>query len=201
MTDTHGRRERYAVALYNTLETSPFHTPWEDLGPLRRTVWYARAEAAMAVADAEHAVVAPPADRAALRNRIAAAIRDAACSGDCGKTEEECAKERIQPFAWHHGRLAVVEGEPEQFADAVLAVLPPPVDQAAAVPSIPSKADTAPADESPHIYMTAIRHQAAHVHDFTKAGQMTDALEHVEAIERLLAVYRRAVGVQDGAQS
>ena len=124
------RRERYAVALYNTLETSPFHTPWEELGPLRRTVWYARAEAAMAVADAEHAVVAPPADRAALRNRIAAAIRDAACSGDCGKTEEECAKERIQPFAWHHGRLAVVEGEPEQFADAVLALLPEPADRA-----------------------------------------------------------------------
>ena len=72
----------------------------------------------------------------------------------------------------------------------------PPADRTAQAPSIPSTADTAPADESPHIYMTAIRHQAAHVHDFTKAGQMTEALEHVEAIERLLAVYRRAVGAQ-----
>ena len=33
MTDTRGRRERYAVALYNTLEVSPFHTPWEELWP------------------------------------------------------------------------------------------------------------------------------------------------------------------------
>lgn len=68
---------------------------------------------------------------ATLRDRIAAAIRDAACPGNCGKTEEECAKERIQPFVWHHGRLAVVEGAPEMFADAVLAVLPPPADWAA----------------------------------------------------------------------
>ena len=75
----------------------------------------------------------PAGERAALRDRIAEAIRDAACSGDCGETEEECAKERIQPFAWHHGRLAVVEGEPEQFADAVLAVLPEPADRAAVV--------------------------------------------------------------------
>ncbi|WP_190098630.1 hypothetical protein [Streptomyces griseoflavus] len=75
------------------------------------------------------AAVEPPADqttpsrRAGLRDRLAAAIRDAACKGDCGKSEEECAKERIQPFVWHHGRLAVVEGTPEQFADAVLPVL------------------------------------------------------------------------------
>ncbi|MFI1408831.1 hypothetical protein ACH4Y0_02660 [Streptomyces sp. NPDC020707] len=65
------------------------------------------------------------------RDRLASAIRDAACPGDCGKTEEECAKERIQPFVWHHGRLAVVEGTPEQFAAAVLAVLPEPTDRAA----------------------------------------------------------------------
>lgn len=57
------------------------------------------------------------------RDRIAEAIRAAACPGDCGKTEEECARERIQPFVWHHGHLAVVEGTPEQFAAAVLAVL------------------------------------------------------------------------------
>lgn len=60
-----------------------------------------------------------PAD---VRDQIAAAIRDAACDGDCGKTEDECARERIQPFAWHHGKLTVVEGSPEQFADAVLRV-------------------------------------------------------------------------------
>jgi hypothetical protein len=75
---------------------------------------------------------APATDRD-MRERIAAAVRDAACPGDCGKTEEECAKERIQPFVWHHGKLAVVEGTPEQIADAVLpAVLPAPDQQAAA---------------------------------------------------------------------
>lgn len=76
-------------------------------------------------------VAVPPADRAGLRELIADAIRSAACPGDCGKTEEECARERIQPFVWHHGRLAAVEGSPEQFADAVLAVLPAPVDRGA----------------------------------------------------------------------
>ena len=61
-------------------------------------------------------------------------------------------------------------------------------------PALPSPEDTADGDESPHVYLTAIRHQAGLAHDFTKAGRMAEALEHVEAIERLLAVYRRAVG-------
>ena len=65
------------------------------------------------------------------REQIADAIRDAACTGDCNSTEEECAKTRIQPFVWHHGRLAVVEGAPEMFADVVLGLLPAPVDRAA----------------------------------------------------------------------
>ena len=69
----------------------------------------------------------PPTDRAGLRKLIADAIRAAACPGDCGKTEEQCARERIQPFVWHHGLLAAVEGSPEQFADAVLTVLFGPI--------------------------------------------------------------------------
>jgi hypothetical protein len=73
-----------------------------------------------------------PATNRELRERIAEAVRDAACPGDCGKTEEECAKERIQPFAWHHGKLAVIEGTPEQIADAVLPLVPAPTDQTAA---------------------------------------------------------------------
>lgn len=89
------------------------------------------AAVAAAVARAHVSAVRPPAtDPTALREQVAEAIRAAACPGNCGKTEEECARERIQPFAWHHGRLAVVEGEPEMFADAVLAVLPA-VDRAA----------------------------------------------------------------------
>lgn len=62
-----------------------------------------------------------PAPEAGLREQYAAAIRDAACTGDCGMTEEECARTRIQPVVWHPG-LAEVSGSPEMFADAVLAV-------------------------------------------------------------------------------
>ena len=122
----HGRRERYAVALYNTLETSPFHTPWEELGPLRRTVWYARAEAAMAVANAEHAVVEPPADRAALRDRIRRAVCEA------------------EGFMWNTELL-----EPDEYgevADAVLAVLPEPADRATVLREEADRIDATRAD-------------------------------------------------------
>ena len=57
-----------------------------------------------------------------LRDEYAAAIRDAACTGDCGLTEAECSQHRIQPVVWHHGTVAEVSGTPEMFADAVLAV-------------------------------------------------------------------------------
>jgi hypothetical protein len=59
--------------------------------------------------------------------------------------------------------------------------------------SIPPQFATQAADESPHVYMTAIRHQAGWAHDFLKAGRLVEAMEHVEAIERLAAVTRRAV--------
>jgi hypothetical protein len=52
------RRERYAQALYVTLEVTPRRHPWETLSPLRRQVWYQRAEAAMAMADVELAAAA-----------------------------------------------------------------------------------------------------------------------------------------------
>ncbi|MEV4975586.1 hypothetical protein [Streptomyces scopuliridis] len=68
----------------------------------------------------------PPADRAALRDRMAEALRGAACEGGCGDTEEECVRRRVQPCVWHHGVLAEVLGTPEVIADAVLAVLPEP---------------------------------------------------------------------------
>jgi len=102
---------------------------WGETSPEFRDLY--RGAAREVIALAQEPGAEPAGERAALRDRIAEAIRDAACSGDCGETEEECAKERIQPFAWHHGRLAVVEGEPEQFADAVLAVMPEPADRGA----------------------------------------------------------------------
>lgn len=49
----HDRRERYAAAMYDTLNVSPIRHPWASLGDLRRIVWHRRADAAMAVADAE----------------------------------------------------------------------------------------------------------------------------------------------------
>jgi hypothetical protein len=73
---------------------------------------------------------APATDRAALRDLIAAAIRDAACNGDCDDTEEQCARTRIQPFVWHHGVLAEVSGPVDVIADAVLAGLPASLDRA-----------------------------------------------------------------------
>jgi hypothetical protein len=76
------------------------------------------------------AALQPPAPAPAdLRQRIAEAIREATCDGSCNQTEEECAKERIQPFAWHFGKLAGVEGSPEQFADAVLAAVQAELDR------------------------------------------------------------------------
>src|SRR4051812_1287044 len=70
-------------------------------------------------------------DRVALREIAAQAIRDAACSGDCGDTEEACVDKRVQAAAWHRGVLTEVLGTPEAFADAVLPVLPAPADRAA----------------------------------------------------------------------
>jgi len=64
----------------------------------------------------------PDGEDEGLLARAADAIRDAACNGQCGQDEEECRQERIQPFVWRHGRLAVVEGTPEMFAAAVLSV-------------------------------------------------------------------------------
>ncbi|MDX2765446.1 hypothetical protein [Streptomyces europaeiscabiei] len=78
-------------------------------------------------------VAAPPTtEQTALRERIADAIRAAACPGsDCPLTEAECSEQRIQPAAWERGVLSEVYGRPEWFADAVLAVLPAPADRAA----------------------------------------------------------------------
>ena len=64
-----------------------------------------------------------PSQRPDFHAQLAAAIRTAACDGSCDQTEDECARQRIQPIVWHHGRLAEVSGSPEQFADVVLTLL------------------------------------------------------------------------------
>ncbi|MEW2393135.1 hypothetical protein AB0933_32720 [Streptomyces venezuelae] len=55
------RRDRYAAALYATLEVTPNRHPWSTRSSFQRAVWYARADAAIALADAE---------QASLRTRI-----------------------------------------------------------------------------------------------------------------------------------
>lgn len=80
------------------------------------------------------------------------------------------------------------------FRDAHRAEVQAELSRTTTSPVLPSPEDTAAGDESPHVYLTAISHQAGLARDFTKAGRMAEALEHVEAVERLLGVYRRAVG-------
>jgi hypothetical protein len=74
---------------------------------------------------------APPAG--ALRDQIAEALRAAVCPGDCGKTEDECCKTRLQPVVWRHGKLDGIDGSPELIADAVLPVIERDRDRRAAL--------------------------------------------------------------------
>lgn len=53
------RRERYAEALYATMEVTPQRHPWVTLSPFRRAVWYARADAAIRIADTETSATPP----------------------------------------------------------------------------------------------------------------------------------------------
>jgi len=64
-----------------------------------------------------------PSRRSELHDRLAAAIRDAACPGNCGLDEADCTRRNIQPEVWHHGVLADVSGAPEMFARTALTVL------------------------------------------------------------------------------
>lgn len=77
-------------------------------------------------ADAVLAVLPAPTDHVAAdeladrRARYAAAIRDAACLGDCGDPEDECVRRRVQPGLWQGGVLVEVMGTPEVLAEAVM---------------------------------------------------------------------------------
>jgi 8-oxo-dGTP pyrophosphatase MutT (NUDIX family) len=61
-------------------------------------------------------------DPAHLRQVYAAAIRTAACTGQCGLTEEQCDAQHVQAVAWHDGVLVEVSGTPEVLASVVAAV-------------------------------------------------------------------------------
>lgn len=54
--------------------------------------------------------------------------------------------------------------------------------------------DTAPTDTQHH-FLTGLAQQGRYAHDFARAGQAKEALEHLEAIEGLIAGYRNALGI------
>lgn len=64
-----------------------------------------------------------------LRDRYAAALREATCTGNCDTSETECARTRIQAVVWEHGQLAEVSGSPEMLADTILAPRDAELDQ------------------------------------------------------------------------
>ena len=67
-----------------------------------------------------------------LRDRIAAALRDAAydCDGNCGLDERECdAQHPIQAAVLHFGIVSDVTGDVHALADAVLATVQPELDR------------------------------------------------------------------------
>ncbi|GHC36959.1 MULTISPECIES: hypothetical protein [Streptomyces rochei group] len=130
--------------------------------------------------------------------------RPVALATPCANLPADC----THPYNWHASRgdcqaddcpcRAFVPGERPEPVDPRRILGADPdfaagARQGGAQP-LPTPAETAPADESPHVYMDAVQDSAAWAYALTKAGQIPEALEHVEAMERLLAVYRRAVG-------
>lgn len=118
MTDTPqpDRRERYAEALYATLELSPDRHPWTMLHPFRRAVWYARADAAIAVADQEQRTLT--ADRAVvLREAADHLARQGRAREDATWSDREAELARGWQDAAHELRhLAAETGRPETHA-------------------------------------------------------------------------------------
>lgn len=49
--------------------------------------------------------------------------------------------------------------------------------------------------DSPHHFLTGLDQQGWYAHQFARAGNTKEALEHLEAIERLIRAYRTELGV------
>src|SRR5207249_385887 len=117
------------------------------------------------------------------------AIRNAACTGDCGLTELECTQQRIQPEAWHRGVLAEVSGTPEILADTVLAVRDRHLEQLRGRLELAdqlhreSLAAPEPVDTA-HRYCILCGHQAQPGHTCDPAGLRTVYGNLVERAER-----------------
>ncbi|MCI3279159.1 hypothetical protein [Streptomyces cylindrosporus] len=48
-------------------------------------------------------------------------------------------------------------------------------------------------DNKPHLILAGLAQQAAYAYRFAKTGHTTEALEHADAIERLISAYKSAV--------
>jgi len=51
-----------------------------------------------------------------------------------------------------------------------------------------------PSEDTQHHFLIGVAEQGNYALGFAKAGRVTEALEHADAIERLLVAYRLAVG-------
>jgi hypothetical protein len=57
--------------------------------------------------------------------------------------------------------------------------------------------ETITTDDKPHLTLARLAQQAGYAYRFAKAGQLAEALEHLDAIERLVASYRTELGGKD----
>lgn len=56
--------------------------------------------------------------------------------------------------------------------------------------------ETTTSTDTQHHFLTGLAQQADYAHGFAKAGRTAEALEHLQAIERLIAAYRDAIHVE-----
>jgi len=59
--------------------------------------------------------------------------------------------------------------------------------------------ETVTADDKPHLLLAGLAQQAGYAYRFAKTGQVTEAVEHLDAIGRLSAAYRAEAGTVERA--
>jgi hypothetical protein len=57
--------------------------------------------------------------------------------------------------------------------------------------------ETNTSSDRPHHFLAGLAQQGDYAYGFAKAGRQKEALEHAEAIERLIAAYREAVHAEE----
>lgn len=115
-----------------------------------------------------------------LRDRYAAAIRAATCTGNCDTSETECARTRIQAVVWEHGQLAEVSGSPEMLADTILATRDTELDQLRADRDRWQHGLEAAEAQLEHHRRTLAQAQARAEHAEAALGRVRDELAAIE---------------------